>query len=318
MTQHRSLVLALLLPLSSALLACDGGGGDIAIEDLGSEFADEFCESQTACGRFPDVASCKAAMNFSLEQLVADVEAGLVDYDGGKARECVDSFSANDCNLFGQMEENDACDATFTGSVALGGACFNSEVCAGDTSCDGEQSDTCTPGVCVAREPDVGEGQSCSESSCADELICNDSMICETRPALGESCASLFGCANGALCKLGEDSSPGTCVELPTTGNTCDPELGGEYLGGRFSCLLVSDYCDASDNTCKAKLPAGSDCSAASYGCVNYAQCIEGSCVASPGAGESCVVDGQPECLGTLNCTGGTCVPSLSEPICTL
>lgn len=319
MISHRSLVLALLFSTSYTLTACgSGGGGDIALDDLGTEIGEELCDHLTACGQFPDVASCRASTDFSVDQLIADEAAGLVDFDGGKARECINALRNNDCTLFGQFEEDDACDATFSGSVVLGGACFNSEVCAGDARCNGDETETCRPGTCVALEAVAGEGESCLDANCADGLDCNDSDVCVASPGPGDTCSSLSDCTNDSLCQLGADNTPGTCVALPSSGGTCDPNLGGEILGGRFSCLLVTDYCDPSDNTCKAKLLDGGDCSAVPYACINYAQCIEGACVAAPGIGDSCVVDGQPDCLGDLECDGGTCALAPAPAVCSL
>jgi hypothetical protein len=317
MTQHRSLVLAFLFSASSAFGACGGGGGggDIALGDLEDEFANEICASLVACDQVPDIASCKESLGIDLSQLIADVEAGLVEYDGAQARECLNDFNITDCNLFEGIEESDACDATFSGSVAAGGSCFSDEVCAGDAECDGNDGESCTAGVCVAAEQLASVGQSCATVDCEDGLDCNDADVCEARPTIGDACESIFECADG-ICDLGPDNTPGTCVVLPTTGETCDPTLGG--FGGRFSCGFNTDYCDPSDNTCKAKQAPGSDCSAVEFSCVNYAACVEGTCQAEPGLGDSCVVDSQLSCLGDLDCEGGTCTAEPADPVCTL
>lgn len=318
MNSATTLVFSLSLLLATA--CGGGGGGDVNIEDLGSEVGNSVCDSQVACGTFPDKAACLETLNLTVDQLIAEVEAGLIDYNSVKAGECLDSLGS-DCSIFGSQGNNDACEDTFVGKIVLGGACITSESCAGEAVCDESNEETCTPGVCVAneREPDAKAGESCAEVDCESGLLCDDTSTCQNPAGSGEACAGFDECIAGYICELGPDFTPGTCIKVPTTGETCDPAFGGEFVAGRFSCLLSTDYCDPSDTTCKAKLSVGAACTAGlENACVNYATCVDATCTARPKLGESCVVDAPLECLGGLDCESGSCVGETATPVCTL
>ncbi|MBL4633588.1 MAG: hypothetical protein JKY56_06940 [Kofleriaceae bacterium] len=317
--------MGLSLSLGALLLAsaCGGGGGDVKLEDLGTEVADTICSDQVKCGAFPDKASCIESTKINVDQLIAEVEAGLVTYDSSKAGECLDSLGGTDCTIFGsdQQENEEACDATFAGTIAIGGACITNESCAGEARCDQSNDETCTPGVCIAnvQEVDAKEGESCANLSCESGLRCDGSDICQPPTAAAAVCSSVEECVSGYICELGPDFTPGTCVKLPTSGETCDPAFGGEFFGGRISCLKSTDYCDPSDTTCKGKLSVGDACPAGlEFACVNYAVCVEATCTAKPRIGESCVDDSALGCLGGLNCENSVCAADPAPAVCTL
>lgn len=317
---------------SSALLVtvvlasgCGGGsGGDgIGINDLNDELRATICAGQVDCGFYPDTATCLESLGFDLDQLVAEVQAGIIGYDGDKAQECLDSQAAFECTIFGEDSvESPACDETFTGTIPLGGECVTDQSCAGLASCDGGDQEMCTTGMCVADEAepaDAQEGESCAEADCAQGLRCDDAERCVALAGPGEACAQFNHCVSGYICDLGPDLTPGTCVKLPTTGETCDPAFGGPSFGGRFSCLLITDYCDPSDTTCKGKLEPGEACGVGlENACVEYAECVEATCVAYPGLGDSCVVDSDLNCLGSLECQNGTCTAQPQPEVCPL
>ncbi len=330
-TTHANLVdmnpskpLVLFLTFGSALLftsSCSGDGRDIKVEDLASEAANTVCNTQVECGIYPDKATCLESINGGLNQLVAEVEAGIITYNSAKAGECVDSLGGFDCNIFssGQAEDREACEATFVGTIALGGACFTSQSCEGHAICDQGSVRTCSVGVCIAdvREADANEGESCANVRCEFGLICDDSNVCQEPAGPAEACAGFEECISGYICELGPDRSPGTCVKLPTTGGTCDPAFGGETLEGRLSCFRSTDFCDLSDMTCKGKLPVGTACTMGlENACVNYAECIEATCTAKPSLGENCVVDSQLDCVGELACENGTCIGEPEIVVC--
>tara|TARA_R110002096_G_scaffold436085_1_gene667102 strand:+ start:20008 stop:20985 length:978 start_codon:yes stop_codon:yes gene_type:complete len=310
----------------SALLlagACGGGGGgDIDVKDLGSELSDTICDAQIKCGAYPNKATCLEATRFEVDQLISDVEAGLINYDGAKARECVNSvldlFGA-DCTRFPSGPGNEsACDEAFEGTIALGEACFTDESCAGSASCSGSGGETCTQGVCEASEPEpaeAAEGESCTETECEFGLYCNPDDVCTALHEPAEACPDFFSCVSGYICDLGPDFTPGTCVEMPDTGDTCDPEFGGPFVGGQLSCLRITDYCDPADTKCKTKLSPGSACGEGLL-CADYAECVDDACVARPRLGEACEVDSELTCLGDLDCASGTCVAEPSDPVC--
>ena len=312
-----------LLPTALLLVAAcggGGGGGSIAFEDLADEVGENLCSDAVECGLYPTKQACLDSFGFDLGQLEADLAAGLIEYDGAKARECLNASTVSICNLFDgeDGEEPAACDETFTGSIALGGSCFSDEVCAGDAECDGFRTeDGCTAGTCIAAVPDPAIGESCANASCADNLRCNAQQVCEERGSAGATCTGFDGCASGLVCEFGQDQA-GTCVALAATGAACNPEIGGSFFS---ACLSSNDFCDAADSTCKNRLAVGASCSGETQlrACVRYAECIEGSCVANLLLGEACIVDGAgPNCIGGLDCVGGVCAVEAPDPVCTL
>ncbi len=322
---HLKLILQRILPtaLVLAATACGGGGGGgggaISIEDLEEEVAQALCADAAECGLSPTVQACLDSFGPEQGQILADVAAGLVEYDGSKARECLESSGISICNLFSNTAETlAACDETFTGSVPLGGSCFSDEICAGDSECDGAEADSCSAGTCVAGQANDALGQSCTNTSCASGLRCSEQEVCEALGGAGDTCNGFGECAAGLVCERGGDQTPGTCIALVATGGSCNPEIGGFFFS---ACLNKNDYCDASDSTCKNRLAPGASCAGETLGdaCVRYASCQSGSCVANLLVGESCVIDGGgPECLFGLDCEGGVCAADDPDPICTL
>ena len=317
--------LRLVLPAALLLMvgACGGGGGGgaIALSDLGEEVGESLCSDAVECGLYPTKQACLDSFGFDVSQLEADVAAGLVEYDGAKARECLNESTVSICNIGDGSDEQEpaACDETFTGSIALGGSCFSDEVCAGDAECEGFRTDDgCSAGTCIAAVPDPTLGQSCANESCADDLRCNEQQICEARGAAGATCTGFIDCASGLICEFGQDQTPGTCVALAATGGSCNPEIGGGFFS---ACLSTNDFCDAADSICKNRLTPGTSCASETLGnaCVRYAECIEGSCVANLLLGEACVIDGAgPNCIGGLECDGAVCAADAPDPVCTL
>lgn len=311
----RPLLLALLLSTSSVLAGCnDGSSGALTIDALSGALLEERCKWLTACGSFPDVTSCKESSADFLDQTVADVKAGLADFDSDRAQQCLDQFSDLDCTRFGPLEKTDLCDTTITGKVVLGGDCFSSSSCAGKAFCQSADSQTCTPGTCVAQIPAAIEGESCADIKCADGLHCDTDKICQIAPVLGEDCSGEpLECAR-SICELGASATaPGSCVALPTTGGTCDTSV----FGGRLSCLELTDFCDRDSSICTEKILPGGACSLLNFNsCVSYAECVGGTCVASPGLGDSCVIDGPIDCLGDLECVDNTCALGPKPALC--
>lgn len=300
--------------------ACGNGGREIKVEDLASEAANAACDTQVECGVYPDTSTCLESIDLGVGQLVAEVEAGIITYNSAKAGECVDSFGGFDCDIFSsdQAENREACEAIFVGTIALGGDCFTSESCEGEAICDGDSVGACIPGICVAnaQEVEANEGESCSNVRCKFGLFCDGSDICQPPAGPAEACSGFEKCISGYICELGPDRTPGTCLKLPTTGETCDPAFGGESLDGRLSCFRSTDFCDRSDTTCKAKLSVGVACAGPENVCVNYAECVEATCTTKPSLGESCIVDSRLDCMGELNCENGICVSEAQEASC--
>lgn len=326
MKEQRPFLSPLPLLLTATLLftgmACGGGGGgggSIALDDLGDEVADVLCKEAVECGAFPSEQACRDTLTIDQGQIIADVEAGLVEYNGDKARECLNSVDFSVCNqLSNDTTEPAACDETFVGSITLGGACHSSEACAGDAYCEGRSAEACSAGTCVARDARPTAGQNCANQPCADGLRCNDDQICAARTAAGAACTRINECVSGYVCELGVDQTPGTCIALADTGGSCNPEIGGTFF---HACLKSGDFCDATDSTCKARLAVGASCATEelSNACLIYAECIDGSCESEILIGETCVVDGPgPGCIGGTDCVGGVCAAEPVDMVCSL
>jgi hypothetical protein len=124
---------------------------------------------------------------------------------------------------------------------------------------------------------------------------------------VGQPCGFSNGdlCASGAFCLGTPGRDPqGVCGRAPAEGEACD----------LTPCDLQTDFCDTTMK-CAPKIPVGGACSLGG-GCVDYANCIAGSCVARPVAGGACDDATGSYCLGFLQCTAGSCVVRPPPPAC--
>jgi hypothetical protein len=231
-----------LILLAHLLLAGDGGGGgdddgigdNLLFEDIDDVASTTICAKIFECcdatermeefGLFTPVpqneAECVTAYKgiyaAFLPMMQARIDAGTVVYHGDKAAQCMNAVAAASCAAWGGSQNIDAtdpsCEQTFSGTVANGTACTDSEECA-DGSCDGD------PGMCTAF---VAMGQSCLGGTCADGLYCkyneNGTAVCTTQEANGTAC-----------------SDNGTCAS-----DFCDIPMG--MVGG--VCADAAPYCD--------------------------------------------------------------------------
>jgi hypothetical protein len=292
--------------------ACGGGGGSgIPEAHREDEFIATICDALVKCNAYPDVATCESTTSSNIEGLLLGVEAGRVEYDGNSAEDCLSFFSnaLASCEAFGFGEEDESCDDTFVGLVEVGGTCWYGEECAGDAYCEQDCGDAeCCTGVCTAEPALAQMGEDCSNKDCVSGSYCGqepeaETPTCLAPAALGQPCYG-FGpdaCQGDAVCD--SFGQPGTCF-MP------GPEEGacGDTPILQIACMRTDNYCDPADSVCKPLIAVGSGCNLELDNCVDYAYCAENSmCMASPGVGEDCVVDGQPSCLGGLECVSGKC-----------
>ncbi len=302
----------------AVLGACGGGGGGkVAIADLPESLADAQCEAAVRCGDFPDLASCQAALILAgngVETTIGAVEAGTIQYDEGKAGECLDQIASSSCEFEGFHGTN-ACADLFVGTVATGGACFVDEECANagecaitDDTCDPNAA--CCPGVCQGGSTEVALGGACNgDKACAANTYCKpgavqgaDGTCSALNTAEGTACDGIDACVNPMYCNFDFGTNEFTvCTKAAASNATCDPTV-------LIACADVRDYCDAT-MTCVRAAGAGQACAPEGAECLAYATCTNMTCVTDPLAGDACVVDAEPSCLGTLECTAGTCQP---------
>lgn len=203
------------------LSACGGGDGSggvsIPIDDLEARVADALCAYEVRCGWAPDKAGCDES-TFTRQQLVADVKAGKVNYDGKAAAACLDLYGALSCKVseegLSRLGRTQSCTDAIKGTVSPGGPCVTGEACESQV-CDWSAcTAACCAGTCAAR---ILVGGDCSTlgAACADDLFCKrggplDTGICAPLIADGEPCTSGDQCAAGRRCNVVMGTSAGT------------------------------------------------------------------------------------------------------------
>ncbi len=308
-----------------AVSACGGDGArEIPLEAYLVETEIAACEASVACGRMPDLETCRAARFHEtdpvLASLIAAVAAGRIVYDPLAAGACVDGQRAP-CRR-SEVGDDDAwrasCERVFVGTVAQGGACAIDPECADLAECIPDPGCTfsCCPGSCgpprVPFQP-VEIGGACSSSvECVDEAYCEAGEpgpggTCTARITEGGSCTDPSSCAEGLFC-VGPSEESETCKRPPGEGQSC-AELS--------LCDRYDNFCDA-DLTCRRRGRPGDPCVpiSESSSCLDYAACVSGICAARPAVAESCA---ELECLGELDCDEtSTCAAPNDPPPCVL
>ena len=291
------------------------------ISGFADELEDAVCAAQVECRDFLDMNSCLDATVFDLGQLVAGEAAGRVVFNADQTRDCIDMLArAAGCDYpeVTQDEIDAACDGVFTGTVELGGECFDNEECLGESSCDLPcDSDQCCSGTCVADEiaEPVAIGEDCSAAECVAGAYCGEAEICVAVGNEGEACPNT-GSSNGAKYCAGDlfcdgyDLGPHTCVRPAAEGEECNPTLWRP-------CGRRDLWCSRTDNTCQIKKEAGETCDFEAFDkeCAGYAPCFYDVCVARPRINQSCdaAVD---TCSGDLVCDSGHCRLPEADPVC--
>jgi hypothetical protein len=304
---------------SLVAVATCGGGGSISLQDLGTQAKAAVCAYEVRCGLFPDQASCVGSVVSNLGQLMADVNAGKIAYDGVAASECLNVLSTASCSLSGSANvDQHACKDAFKGTAAGGAPCYTGAECISQ-QCDVVNcmtSTMCCAGTCSAFVVAIAAGGACSiaapGSACAAGTSCRAGAngagaTCQALIAVGGACADSSDCVAGAACKQ-DTPGHGTCQPYPREGQACDPNNG-------LPCDALSDTCDATTHTCVPLTAVGGACSVSGGGCVRYASCDPNSlkCVAKGGAGGPCTQD---SCLGDLACVNAVCALPSAPPVC--
>jgi hypothetical protein len=275
---------ALLISSVVALAAACGGGG-VKIDDLDDELIDALCERQVRCGAYASVEACRAAANASIEQIKRAIEAGRVDYDEGKAGDCIEALGDASCDVTSESsrDEPDACREAIRGTVADGGECYSDQDCI-STDCTIPATCTmaCCAGTCGMTRAEVAIGGSCSGTTgpCAEGSFCDSaSTTCTALRAAGGACTANAQCGYGLYC-----SEAGTCADGPNRGNACPDGY----------CADIGDRCDATSMTCVPLGRSGDACSegfAGLFDCQQPLTCDQTTlqCGNPPVAGQPCV-----------------------------
>jgi len=313
--------------IAMAVAGCDSGVG---IDEFLSRDLASYCKLQVDCNFMPDTDSCMASLRLVhgyQATIKQDIASGKVKYDAEKAGACIDmierytSCSRSDIAAVGDLQGHSAeCLEMFSGTVAVGGACFFSAECADGGSCSADatcsNSEQCCAGTCVAKLPTVPVGGDCAAGSCAPGTVCiaDPSGIkgtCQPPPAEGAACMLYTQCAAALYCDIDWATGMGVCRRPAKTGAGCN------FYVGSTSCDDRRDYCDMTTGTCTRRVGSGGDCSAGQT-CVAYSQCGGTTCVALPGPGQSCDATAATPCLGALQCDSSTstCTPPPQDAAC--
>ena len=312
-----------------ATLAPDAGPvlGTGGSADFRNRYASAFCQFFARCGVSPSVSACKADYFDSgavdLTALAQDIDSGKIIYDASNAPTCFDAIAATACTEEATAQggqTNSLCTTVLKGTVASGGNCVTDAECVGGVCHQPSCGASCCLGTCGQL---LAVGAACTSSTdcsaadyCGTDYVTSFQSTCQPRGGQGQPCTYNSQCQSGLAC---DSSSSGTCVPYVKDGQACNPDAA--------DCENVGSFCDATSRTCRPRLAVGAACSVPdggisriSSGCVFYADCRGGICVALPGHGEACSVpDGGAASLACFvgTCTGGTC-QGIAQAPCTI
>jgi hypothetical protein len=260
------------------------------------------CEKDTFISLLlPDEAACidffqqtYADEHGSILDIIAAVEGGTVNYDAKAGYKCIQEQEAYTCEEFGKRDP-EICQEVFTGTIAEGDACeLHPECLSGYCDTTQDCPGVCTPKVSVGQACDLdaecepftrcvrdtcqrwtgslASGDDCDPGDddwCAEGLFCHEDLeVCETQVAIGDPCEAAGGseCVFGAIC-VGDGEGNTTCVELTIEESqdaVCDNRMG----------IMCAMY-------------AGLSCR------IDNFEELTGTCVPSPGPGDTCFEAGQ-------------------------
>lgn len=271
---------------ATALIFAGGAGGcsdDIDREEAAGVVAGTVCSNYFGCGceefndSFTSAEQCRAEQEGEYQRAIDEGEAAGLIYDGDCVERLVDELDDLGCTTLSGIEtgdlvrllESQQC-KLFYGERTGGQSCDELELSDGD---DCVRDHQCDDGICKRIEPVPGPGEPCDIqyiSPCTGDAVCVDldedgENRCEQLPAAGETCLGIADlCSAGTYCDQGSK----TCTQAPAAGEACAPGI------------LDQNRC--SEGT----------------------TCDDGTCVALPTGGESCV---QGRCAEGFTCAGGTC-----------
>jgi hypothetical protein len=298
------------------------GPAPLSFADFSAREMDITCQSDVACGAFPDMATCLASTTIESGQIVADIAAGMVVYDGAAASVCLTWIAQNlspTCRLSEQsVFQPPFCSTIFEGKVPTGGACLTSGECVSqDCERPGCGSDSCCAGTCMAStilpNGTVPVGAACtSRASCVTGAYCDVSgnpPLCAALKTAGQACQLDEECPMGTACVLAATPDAGatkTCAKPADENAPCADR-----------CDLGGDYCDPATMRCVPLVPVGGTCVTGGDSCVRYAGCDNATakCVKLLRAGDPCSLTSFP-CLGSLKCIAGHCALPAPATVC--
>ena len=251
--------------LCIALMSCSRPS--IALPDLDQEMLQARCEHLVRCKLISDEASCHALVHPTPDPSArAAVAAHKIDYDGERARQCVDAIASQSCDVTAHDVHvaPPACGEMLRGRVADGDSCSIDAECASGTCVlpAGCMEDHCCVGQCRATQDPGAAGAQCDkERDCKTGLVCGVDRTCHVPAGDGQACRSDRECQDGLGCVAVTDM-PGTCHALPHAGERCPFQR----------CANENLRCDRAANTCAVIGLPGDRCAAPAE-CSIYTEC---------------------------------------------
>lgn len=333
-------LLGAMMTLAVCAAGCGGYGdkwsGPVGLDDLCEVVVNDICTSLIQCydWNYRDMDHCLADQEcLGMEVLVAEVEAGYVNYDAEATGRCHRRLAEDPCGFSGFLFVPtvfgilDACGDVLTGNQSPGDPCITPLDCLPEAYClphdvcpatcvawakageicddwEGPRCDTrqglrCKDGICTLLS---GLGEPCdSIMDCKDDFRCSRTAnICQAYSAEGEPCNEFDGpeCADDLWCDSRFDT--GTCRGPASDGESCLSDFNCEEP---LSCLPT--YTDPQDpGTCGPGAGAGEPCDSLDD-CAEGFECSDGLCGPLPGLGETCNYD---QCSADLVCEQDVCV----------
>jgi hypothetical protein len=248
----------------------------VELEDAVAALEDEYCARMFDCEcqnrRYGDEMTCDEDVTRRVEQMrmIAD-QAGLI-YDST----CLGGFLQELGDLgCGSIGARPACDPgcrIYVGRGGPGDACTN----LGQGLSDCGPGLVCTAGQCADPCARAGNGQSCADLSCAQDLYCDDNQVCTPLPAVGDACWQ-GNCASGSYCDQPDPMDPsiricaaakanddpcmghGECQSLHCPRGACEPLPGRDQACPAGLCApglsCVETVCRVEPEVCGADPP---------------------------------------------------------------
>jgi hypothetical protein len=244
--------------------------------------------------------------------LAGALAAHKLDYDGERAKQCVDATAKQSCDLTAHDSHvaPTACAQMFAGKVAGGDSCSIDAECASGTC---ELPATCPEkgccvGACRPAQAPGKAGDPCAKAhDCVDGLVCGSDKMCHVPAAVGMPCGSDRECGDGLGCIGASSLMPGACRALPHVGEPCP------YL----RCAEENLRCDdTKTHTCVTLGLTGDPCPA-SIECSSGLECELAThlCRELPTLGMPCdsTCGGDSFCSFDSSGVMGTCVAPLAN-----
>ncbi|PTL79969.1 hypothetical protein [Vitiosangium sp. GDMCC 1.1324] len=237
------------------LAAC----GSVKREDFDAELATAVCEKYVRCGLSYDADSCEQglAVGFLAQhglnaQYSVAINAGQMHYDADAAEKCLEKIRSGPCDV-----------DPLSSRMLLEGVGMSAD--------------------CRFLFGEVADGEACRWSGeCGAPSVCSSTApwycgTCQPKRAEGAQSPSSLLCMEGLV------SFQSTCQQPLKEGQSCD-QPGIDYSEACEPDLI----CDSDSLVCRRLASKGEACDLQSHRCAWNLACIDGTCHALNGKGESC------------------------------